>query len=204
MRPFFAILAAAFLGFAASGVRAAEAPVSADRVMGRPTAPVLVEEFASLTCSHCGRFANEVFPAFKAKYIDTGKVRYVLRPVLTPPHNVAAAGFLLARCAVPAGYYTVIEGVFRRQEEMFRTGDARSTLVAAAAEGGITGPAFNACLSDAAGREALDRDLEAAIARGVDSTPTFFFNGVRVKAGEMTLEAIDAAYAAAVKAKRKP
>jgi len=72
--------------------------------MGRPDAPVLVEEFASLTCSHCGRFANEVFPAFKARFIDTGKVRYVLRPLLTPPQNVAAAGFLLARCAGPAGY----------------------------------------------------------------------------------------------------
>lgn len=204
MSRLIAFLALAVLAVAAPAGRAAEAPVNADRVMGRPGAPVLVEEFASLTCSHCGRFANEVFPAFKAKYIDTGKVRYALRPVLTPPQNVAAAGFLLARCAGPARYYAVIEGVFRRQEEMFRTGDARSTLIAAAAEGGVSGPAFNACLSDAAGQAALDRELEAATGRGVDSTPTFFFNGVKVKAGEMTLEEIDAAYAAALKARRKP
>ncbi|MFM8375735.1 MAG: thioredoxin domain-containing protein [Phenylobacterium sp.] len=204
MRPFFAILVAAFVCLAPPPVTAAEAHVSADRIMGRPGAPVLVEEFASLTCSHCGRFANEVFPAFKAKYIDTGKVRYQLRPLLTPPLNIAAAGFLLARCAAPPRYYTVIEGIFSRQEEMFRTGDARSALIAAAAEGGVAGPAFNACLSDPAGRAALDREIEVATARGVDSTPTFFFNGEKVKAGEMTLEEIDAAYAAALKAKRKP
>jgi protein-disulfide isomerase len=204
MRPFIALLAATLIGLASRPALAAEAPVGPDRIMGRPDAPVLVEEFASLTCSHCGRFANEVFPAFKARFIDTGKVRYVLRPLLTPPQNVAAAGFLLARCAGPAGYYTVIEGIFRRQEDMFRTGDARSTLIAAAAEGGVSGPAFNACLSDPAGQAALDRELEAATGRGIESTPTFFFNGVKVKAGEMTLEEIDAAYAAALKARRKP
>ena len=204
MRQFIALMAAALFGLAAPDARAAGAPVGSDRVMGRPGAPVLVEEFASLTCIHCGRFANEVFPAFKARYIDTGKARYILRPVLTAPQNVAAAGFLLARCAAPARYYDVVEGFFRRQEEMFRTGDARAALLAAAAEGGVAGGAVNACLNDEAGKASLDAELEAAISRGVDSTPTFFFNGVKVKTGEMTLQEIDAAYAAALKARRKP
>ena len=198
------LLITILLGLAPPDARAAGAQVGSDRVMGRPGAPVLVEEFASLTCIHCGRFANEVFPAFKARYIDTGKARYILRPVLTAPQNVAAAGFLLARCAAPARYYDVVEGFFRRQEEMFRTGDARTALLAAAAEGGVTGGAVNACLNDEAGKASLDAELEAAISRGVDSTPTFFFDGVKVKAGEITLEELDAAYAAALKARRKP
>lgn len=197
-----ALLSAVLLGLTGSAALAAEARVDANRVMGDPRAPVLVEEFASLTCGHCGRFANEVFPVFKARYIDTGKARFVLRPVLTPPQNVAAAGFLLARCAGPEGYYPVIKGFFRRQEEMFRTGDARAALIASAAEGGVTGPAVNACLADAAGQAALDAELEIGKTRGVESTPTFFFNGVKVKAGEMSIGEIDAAYAAALKARR--
>lgn len=204
MRPLIILLAAALFGLAAPYAHAAGAPVGPDRVMGSPNAPVLVEEFASLTCSHCGRFANDVFPAFRARYIETGKVRYILRPVLTAPHNVAAAGFLLARCAAPARYYDVIEGFFRRQDEMFRTGDARAALLGAAEEGGVTGGAVAACLADEAGKAALDSELAAAISRDVDSTPTFFFNGVKVKAGEITLEELDAAYAAALKARRKP
>jgi protein-disulfide isomerase len=36
----------------------------------------------------------------------------------------------------------------------------------------------------------------------VESTPTFFFNGVKVKAGEMSIGEIDAAYEAALKARR--
>jgi protein-disulfide isomerase len=203
MRQIIALMATILLGLTAPEARAAGVPVGPDRVMGRPEAPVLVEEFASLTCSSCGRFANEVFPAFKTRYIDTGKVRFLLRPVLTQPQNVAAAGFLLARCAGPEGYYDVVKAFFRRQKEMFETGDARTALLEAAAEGGISGAAASACLADAAGQAALDADLETAVSRGVESTPTFYFNGVKVKAGEMTLQEIDAAYAAALKARPK-
>ncbi|MEI7573112.1 MAG: thioredoxin domain-containing protein [Phenylobacterium sp.] len=204
MHRILTVLAAVlFLSAPAHAAPAAEPAVSPDFVMGRPGAPVLIEEFASMSCTHCARFANGVFPALKARYIDTGKARYVLRPLLTPPQNVAAAGFLLARCAGPNGYYRVVEGFFRRQDEAYRTGDVRSALIAAAAEGGVSGPAYDACLSDPAGKAALDAELEKVGGRDVDSTPTFFFNGVKVKAGEMTLEEIDAAYAAALKANRK-
>lgn len=204
LRLLTALAALLVLSAPAHAAPATTLPVSADLVMGKPGAPVLIEEFASMSCTHCARFANEVFPALKARYIDTGKARYVLRPLLTPPQNIAAAGFLLARCSGPSGYYKVVEGFFRRQDEAYRSGDVRSALIAAAAEGGVSGPAFNACLSDPKGRDALDVELEKASGRDVDSTPTFFFNGVKAKAGEMTLEEIDAAYAAALKARRKP
>jgi protein-disulfide isomerase len=179
-------------------------PVSADYVMGRPSAPVLVEEYASPACTHCAKFANEVFPAFRAKYIETGRVRYVIRPLLTPPEQVSAAGFLLARCAGPKGYYAVLEGFFRRQEEAYRTGDVRSALIAAAAEGGLDRSAYNDCVSDPKGQAALDAEMNRSIARGIQFTPTFYFNGVKLEVNEPTLADLDAAYAAALKARRKP
>ena len=43
-----------------------------DMSMGDPNAKVKMVEYASVTCSHCAAFNNDVFPAFKAKYIDTG------------------------------------------------------------------------------------------------------------------------------------
>ena len=69
-----------------------------DMVMGNPKAKITVVEYASASCSHCAAFAIDVFPAFKAKYIDTGQVKYVFREVLTEPVQRAAAGFILARC----------------------------------------------------------------------------------------------------------
>ena len=188
----------------ASALAAPEPQVSSDYVMGRPSAPVLVEEYASPSCTHCAKFANEVFPAFSVKYIQTGRIRYVIRPLLTAPPEIAAAGFLLARCAGPKGYYKVLEGFFRRQEQAFTTGDVRSALVAAAAEGGLDRKAYNDCIADPGGQAALDAEIERTIARGVTGTPTFFFNGARLNVEQPTLSDLDAAYAAALKAKRKP
>lgn len=168
--------------------------------MGDPKAPVHMEEYASTTCSHCGKFATEVFPAFKAKYIDTGKVRYTYHEFLTPPIPVAAAGALLARCAGKDKYFSVIDALFHSQEEMFRTGDARGTLLKVAQSAGMTEAQFNACVSDEKAAEALNKRVEQAAKDGnITSTPTFFFNGKKVKEGEMTMEELDAAVAAASK-----
>ena len=168
--------------------------------MGKADAPVHMEEYASTTCSHCGRFAVDVFPAFKAKYLDTGKVKYTFHEFLTPPEAIAAAGFLTARCAGKDKYFSVIDALFHSQEEMFRTGDARGTLLKVAQSAGMTEAQFNACVSDEKAATALNARVEKAIkSANISSTPTFIFNGKKVKEGEMTMEELDAAVAAASK-----
>ena len=97
IRPRFAVLALAILGLAACS-KGGGAVTTEDMSMGEAKAPVTVIEYASASCSHCAAFNNEVFPAFKAKYIDTGKVHYVFREFLTPPQEVAAAGFSTTSC----------------------------------------------------------------------------------------------------------
>src|SRR3954471_22654592 len=109
-----ALLAACGQAGAASGP-AADAEMS----MGNPAAKVTVVEYASVACPHCAEFNEQVFPAFKAKYVDTGKVRYVFRQMLTTPAQVAAAGFLTARCAGKDKYFSVVDAIFRSQQEMF-------------------------------------------------------------------------------------
>lgn len=74
----------------ASATAAVPAVTAADRVMGRADAPVTVIEYASFTCSHCAHWTNDVLPQFKARYIDTGKVRLVFRDMPTPPAQIAA------------------------------------------------------------------------------------------------------------------
>lgn len=167
--------------------------------LGNANAPIKVEEYASTTCSHCGRFNNDVFPAFKAKYIDTGKVQYTFHEFITPPEAVAVAGFLTARCAGKEKYFSVIDALFRSQEEMFRTGDARGTLLKVAQSAGMTEAQFNTCVNDETSQKAIAARVDAAVQRGVSSTPSFFINGKKAKEGEMTLEELDAAVAAAGK-----
>jgi len=168
--------------------------------LGDPNAKVHMEEYASTTCSHCGDFNNNVFPQFKAKYIDTGKVRYTLHEFLTPPEAVAAAGFLTARCAGKEKYFAVIDALFHSQAEMYATGDARGTLLKVARSAGMSEDQFNKCVADEAANKALAERVEASMKnRNISSTPTFFFNGKKVKEGAMTMEELDAAVAEASK-----
>lgn len=163
--------------------------------MGNPAAKVHLEEYASVTCSHCAAFNNTVFPAFKAKYIDTGQVRYTLHELLTPPQEVAAAGFMTARCAGKDKYFAVIEDLFRRQAQMYETQDVMGTLRAVATGAGMTDAQLQACIEDKAGLAAANARSRAAIDAGITSTPTFILNGRKLPEGEKTLADLDAAVA---------
>ena len=173
---------------------------TADMTLGDPNAKVKMVEYASHTCSHCGTFNNDVFPAFKAKYIDTGKVHYTFKEFLTPPNEVAAAGFLTARCAGKDKYFNVTDAIFHAQQEMFTTGDMRGVLLRIAQSAGLTEEQFNACITDEAALKALNERVEKAVkVDKINSTPTFVINGKKVKEGEISLAELDAAVAEASK-----
>jgi protein-disulfide isomerase len=171
--------------------------LSSDISLGSPKAKVEVVEYASLSCPHCARFNEQVFPAFKAKYVDTGQVRYTMRELLTPPAEVAAAGFLMARCAGPSKYYKVVDEVFRSQSQWQPDAPIKPILQQIALNNGLTAAQFESCLTDQKAMTALQKRVQASLDAGVNSTPTFFVNGKKVGEGEMTLEQLDAAIAAA-------
>jgi protein-disulfide isomerase len=175
-------------------------PAQGDMSLGNPDAKVQVVEYASASCSHCAKFNNTVFPAFRAQYIDTGKVHYTLKEFLTPPEEVAAAGFLVARCAGKDKYFTVLDAIFKNQPEMFQTGDFRGVLLRIAQSVGMTQGQFNTCVSDPEALKALNARVQRAVNEDkVTGTPTFFVNGKKVAEGEVTLAQLSTAIAAAAK-----
>ena len=189
---------------AAGGAAVAAAPAPSgmlpaqpgDMSLGSPKAKVQVVEYASLSCPHCARFNADVFPAFKAKYVDTGQVRYTFREMLTPPAEVAAAGFMLARCAGPDKYFKVVDEVFRSQSRW--DGDIKPIFLGIAKNNGLSEAQFESCLSSKANLEGINARVKSALDSGVSSTPTFFINGKKIE-GEQTLEKLDAAITAARK-----
>ena len=176
---------------------AKDAVTADDMSMGSTSAKVTVIEYASASCPHCARFNNDVFPAFKAKYIDSGKVHYVFREFLTPPVEVAAAGFLTARCAGKDKYFSVLDAIYHGQEAMFQSGDFRGSLQRIAQSAGLSEAQFNACVEDDKAIKALnDRVDRYAKEDNITGTPTFFVNGKKLD-GEQTLASLDTAIAGA-------
>jgi protein-disulfide isomerase len=149
-----------------------------DYVMGSPKAKVTLVEYASASCPHCARFDVLEFPGLKAKYIDTGKVRYVFREFLTPPEQLAAFGFLLARCAGEAKYWTVLDQFFHDQTEIYTTRDVQGIVLRIAKSVDLTEPQVEACIDSKPALDALNARMQAALSAKINSTPTFLINGV--------------------------
>jgi protein-disulfide isomerase len=160
-------------------------------VLGDPDAKATIVEYASMTCGHCAHFHNKVFPELKSKYIDTGKVRFIMREF--PLDNLAAAGAMLARCAGGEKTFPLIGVLFEKQEEWVVRNNPVPKLFEIAKQAGFTQESFDKCLTD---QKLLDQ-LGAVRARasetfGVSSTPTFFVNGKRL-VGASTLADFDKA-----------
>jgi len=179
-------LIAAFLALTAPAWAASKPFLGPEVDMGKADAPITVIEYGSASCPHCARFNNNVFPAFKAKYIDTGKVHYVFREFLTQPADFAAAGFLMARCVGRDRYLAVVADIFHDQDKIYQSNDLPGGLRAIGAKYGLSNAAFESCVRDPEAQKALEARQEAAQAAGIDGTPTFLINKERLE-GETTL-----------------
>ncbi|EKY29901.1 DsbA-like protein [Brevundimonas diminuta 470-4] len=140
-------------------------------------AKVTVVEYASTTCAACAAWNEQVWPDFKAKYVDTQKVRFVFREFPTPPQDVAVAGFLIARCAGEDKYFEVIDHLMRSQAEMHGGAAPRDVLLRTAQAAGLNEAQFKTCPSDKAAIAALEQRIRQASAAGVTGTPTLMVNG---------------------------
>jgi protein-disulfide isomerase len=157
-----------------------------DHVLGAETAPVTVIEYASPTCPHCAAFHNNVYPAFKSEYIDTGKVKFVLRPFI---RNVLdAVVFLLAEAAGPEQYHTVIETFFKTQDTWGVSETPRDALLVVAKQLGFTDASFDAALTNQELFAKMETMREQALNEfNLEGTPTFYVNGKQLT-GDKTIE----------------
>ncbi|MET3663746.1 DsbA family protein [Caulobacter sp. 1776] len=196
-----AIAAMMALSLAACGKSKTFEALPDDMDLGAKDAKVTVVEYASVGCPICAKWQKEVFPAFKAKYVDTGKVHYVFREMLVGGQEevtVASAGFLVARCAGKDKYFAVNDAIFASQPGVFYS--PRETLSDIAKSVGMSDEQFNKCVSDEAAITALNKRVENnAKAHGIDATPTFEINGRKMEPGYHSLAEIDAAIESAGK-----
>jgi len=169
-----------------------------EMALGEENAKVTVIEYMSMTCPHCAHFHNTTFETIKKNYIDTGKVRFIIREFPFDP--VATAAFMLARCnpqkpaelATPAQYYPMVSMLFKQQRAWAAPADkdVRGALLQSVKLAGYSQQSFEACLTN---QKLLD-DINTVVKRGneefgVNSTPTFLINGKKYS-GDMTVDSM--------------
>jgi protein-disulfide isomerase len=162
-----------------------------DMVLGADNAPVTIIEYASMTCSHCADFHNKTYPKLKERYIDTGKVRFIMREFPLDP--LAAGAFMLARCAGKDDknkYFAMVETLFHQQRDWL-VQRPLDPLKAIAKQAGFSEQTFEQCLANQQVLNGIEQVRQRAAEKlGVNSTPTFFING-KIQRGAITIEELD-------------
>jgi len=173
-----ALMVAGLLGASPAGAQSAPQPTSDDRILGKPDAPITIFEYASLTCPHCAEFDRETLPKLKETWLDTGKARLIFRDFPLDASALKAA--MLARCAPPDQFYGFIDVLFRGQQSWAVSRDLDGSLGKLAKLGGLSDETFAACMkNDELQKKIVAERYQAEKEYGVDSTPTFFINGVK-------------------------
>jgi len=146
---------------------------------GSEDATVTIVEYASMTCPHCARFHNTVYPKLKEKYIDTGKVRLIMREF--PLDRLALAAAMLTRCADKKQFFSLTTVLYKQQTVWARSKDPATELFKIAKLAGFTEEKFNACLKDKKIAQGIVDVKNTGLNKfQVQSTPTFFINGVKL------------------------
>lgn len=175
-----AITGAALATMALAACGGGKGAAEGDMSLGAPEgAKVTVVEYASVTCPHCALWQKNTWPAFKAKYVDTKKVRYIFRELPTPPVDAATAGFLVARCAGKDKYFDVVHQLMATQQEML-TSSPRDWLLRTAQAAGLSEQQFNDCVTDKDAVAAMEKRVQFARTQGVTGTPAFYVNDQQV------------------------
>lgn len=156
-----------------------EAPLKDDYVLGDRNAPVVMVEYASLSCPHCAHFSNKVLPELEKNYIQTGKVAYILRQF--PLNEPAMRGAMLVDCVGESSeekYYTFSSVLFDAQPRWAFDSNYMAGLETIATVGGLSKAQFNACVND------KDREMKILQQKKlandelkVPHTPLIFVNG---------------------------
>ncbi len=154
-----------------------------DIVFGDRKAPVILIEYASLSCPHCAAFVRESFEKIKSEYIDSGKVQMVYRHFPLNQSALVAAMFSICQSVEnkhesPEKYYSTLKALFKTQDSWAFDEKYADKLEAIAKLDGMSSERFTACIADKALQEKiLVGRMDAAKSLQLKSTPTFFVNG---------------------------
>ena len=159
-----------------------------DIVQGKADAPVTMVEYASMTCTHCAHFHETTYPTLIKNYVDTGKVKFILREFPLDP--LATAGFMLARCEGPDKRNAVVDLLFDTQKNWAFVDKPLESLEGILKQTGMGKDKFEACLKDQKLYDQVNEIRDRGAQKfGVSATPTFYVNGTKVT-GELNPETL--------------
>ncbi len=147
--------------------------------LGRADAPVVMVKYMSLTCQYCRRFMADVFPVLKKGYIDTGKVRLVIREF--PIGKSSGNATIALRCAPMDAYLSLYQKFLQQQAQWVAQEVRTDAIFKVAAQVGMKREQFDACYKNQSMIAALKQVKDRGRELGIIGTPNFFIGDRLVK-----------------------
>jgi protein-disulfide isomerase len=168
--------------------RADDDLTKAERFVGKPDAKTTVNEYFSLTCTHCAAFSQTTLPEIQSKLIDTGLVRWVFHDY--PLDQVALTAAMVARYLPVDRYEPFVNALFATQDRWAFARGVNTTdeLWKIAGLAGMARATFDKAVADTDLRNwILARQKADESKWQIDSTPSFVIDNQKY-AGEMSYE----------------
>ncbi len=159
-----------------------------EHVKGNANAKVTIVEYSDFQCPYCAQYSVQTYPQIDEKYIKTGLVKYIFRPLVLPNHLQAQKAMEAAESAGAQGkFWEMHDLLFARQSQWAEKGGAVEIFKGYAKSLGLDEAAFASALD--CGRYSAIGNENGADAQkaGVTGTPTFFVNG-RILGGAYPFE----------------
>ena len=149
-----------------------------DYYLGNAMAPVVLIEYASLSCPHCADFHEDVVDKLMPTYVETGKVKYIFRDF--PLNAPALEAAKIAHCSGKEKFFSFVKVLFQSQKNWVIPGTPEIKKIAAL--GGIDEEQYKKCIRDNdIEKKILKTQKDATDILEVESTPTVFINGIKYK-----------------------
>ena len=150
-----------------------------DHTKGASDGSVVLVEYSDLQCPACQAFAPITRQLVDA---NPDTLTFVYRHFPLAQHQNAEAAAYAAEAAGKQGtFFEYHDILFDRQEDWAENTDPTKTFLAYAEELELDIDQFTADMGSETVRAKVDTDLNSGITAGVDSTPSFFLNGKRVR-----------------------
>jgi protein-disulfide isomerase len=165
-----ALLSCSLLILFAGHAIAANTSVAVDqRVRGNLDAPVTMVEYSDFTCGFCLKFFKETWPRLQARYVDTGKVRFLYKDYPRADQGPGVAAAVAARCAGDQGaYWPMHDRLFAERAKL-----DQELFLRHAKSLGLDDARFSQCLRDGRHVQAIFQDRQEANSWGFHGTPGF-------------------------------
>lgn len=140
--------------------------------IGKQDAPVALMNISSYSCPHCGDFYRDTYPELKKKYIDTGKVKIIVKEFATDRYGLAA--LMMINCLPETQYENLSAMLYKNQYEWLTSHNPIEKLFQYVRLLGMDQESFDGCLANKELQKEISKtSFETLKKYDIKYTPTF-------------------------------